>query len=57
MGLSEGDEMTDGPGHDVSVTVLIAVSALVSANDFGNVPGDGGLFGDDCNSPGWLCVH
>ena len=57
MGLGEGDQVADGPGHDVSVAVLVAGATLMRAEDFSNVSRYGGLFGDDGGSPGWLGGH
>ena len=57
MGLSEGDEVSDGPGDDITVTGEVALAAFVRAEDTGNVPCDGGLFGQDRNRTGIVCFH
>ena len=39
--------MADGPRDDVAAAMQVAVALLIGPQDFGDIAGHGGLFGDD----------
>ena len=45
MGLGQGDQVADGPGHGIPVPGQVAVAAARSAQDVGEVSGNRRLFG------------
>jgi hypothetical protein len=51
--LGERHQVADRPGDDVAVAVAITVTALVGAENIGNVARDRRFFGDDGRSLGW----